>query len=129
MTTSPIQPRSSFKRYAVIASVGALAGFVVFCLLGPGALGWWYTPPALEAFSCGPSVAHALVEFVRWQLWAAVGGAVGLLVLAALAKSLWGKITRKNEPPAAIETAPPPVAPVSPPVAPLPPPGGQPPPV
>jgi hypothetical protein len=79
-----------------VASTGALLGFVLFCVFGPKVMGWWYTPPAKEAFSCGASVSDALAEFVKFQLGAAVGGAGFVLLLVALVRRLWGKITGKT---------------------------------
>jgi hypothetical protein len=90
---TPPAPRSALRRFAVIASTGALLGFVLFCMFGPRVMGWWYTPPAKEAFSCGASVSDALGEFVKFQLGAAVGGAAFVLILVALFRRLWNKVT------------------------------------
>jgi hypothetical protein len=98
--TTPPAPRSALKRFAVIASTGALLGFVLFCMFGPKVMGWWYTPPAKEAFSCGASVSDALGEFVKFQLGAAVGGAAFVLILVALFRRLWSKVTGSTPAPA-----------------------------
>jgi hypothetical protein len=78
-----------------VAATGALLGFVLFCVFGPRVMGWWYTPPAKEAFSCGASVSDALAEFVKFQLGAAVGGSVLVLGLVALVRRFWSKVTAK----------------------------------
>jgi hypothetical protein len=97
--STPAAPRSALKRFAVIASTGALLGFVLFCMFGPKVMGWWYTPPAKEAFSCGASVSDALGEFVKFQLGAALGGAASVLILVALFRRLWTRITGSNAAP------------------------------
>ena len=100
MSPPPIAaPRSALKRFAVIASTGALLGFVLFCVFGARAMVWWWYTPAKEAFSCGPLVSDALHEFVKLQLGAAVGGAVIVLILVALFRRLWTRITGSNAAP------------------------------
>jgi hypothetical protein len=99
-------PRSALRRFAIVASTGALMGFVLFCVFGPRVLGWWYTPPAKEAFSCGASVSDALGEFVKFQLGAAVGGAVTVLVLVALVRRFWSRFTAKPAGPSADQVGP-----------------------
>lgn len=89
---------SGWRRFAIASALGALAGFVLFCVFGPGLIGWWYAPPGRDALSCGPAVAAALGEFVKLQLGSAVGGAVILLVLMALFRSLIGKVRGKPAP-------------------------------
>ena len=98
----PPAPRSALRRFAIVAATGALLGFVLFCMFGPRVMGWWYTPPAKEAFSCGASVSDALAEFVKFQLGAAVGGAVFVLLLVALFRRLWSKVTGKAATPAPV---------------------------
>jgi hypothetical protein len=127
----PQPPRSALKRFAIVACTGALLGFVLFCVFGPRVMGWWYTPPAKEAFSCGASVSDALGEFVKFQLGAAVAGALAVLLLVALVRRLWTKFTQSPPPqslppgPAAASPAIPSAAPVTAPPS-VPPPGGKP---
>jgi hypothetical protein len=109
---SPRAP-SAFRRFAIVAGTGALVGFVLFCVFGPRVIGWWYTPPAKEAFSCGASVADALSEFVKLQLGAAVLGAILVLCMVAFARWLWAKVTRKGAPEPAL-AAPAPATPAAP---------------
>ena len=90
---TPPHRASGARRFAVVSVVGALVGFVLFCVFGPHLIGWWYAPPANEAFSCGPAVVSALGGFVKFQIGAALGGAVLLLVLVGLLRSLWAKLT------------------------------------
>lgn len=108
---------SGWRRFAIVGALGALAGFVLFCVFGPGLIGWWYAPPGRDALSCGPAVAAALGEFVKLQLGSAVGGSVVLLALMALFRSLVGKL-RGSQGPAPAPAPPPPAI-----TAPEPPPG------
>ena len=99
--------RPTWRRFAVVAATGALLGFVMFCVFGPRVMGWWYTPPAKEAFSCGASVSDALGIFVKFQLGAACAGAALVLVGAALVRRLFAK----KPAPEAIAAIPPPPPP------------------
>ena len=81
------------RRIAVLIAVGALGGFVLFCVFGPGLVTWYWTTPAKDAFSCEPSVSEAVRGFVKLQMWSAVAGAVALLVLVVILRALWRKIT------------------------------------
>jgi hypothetical protein len=83
--------RPGLRRFAIVAATGALLGFVLFCLFGPRVMGWWYTPPAKEAFSCGASVSDALGIFVKFQIGAACAGAALVLVGAVLVRRLFAK--------------------------------------
>lgn len=69
------------RRAAVGAAVGAVLGFVVWSLVGPAVISWWYEPPSKDAFSCASSVKTALSQFVMMQLISAALGAAGLGVI------------------------------------------------
>jgi hypothetical protein len=69
------------RRTALELAVGAVLGFLGWSFAGPTIIGWWYEPPSKDAFSCAGSVKMALAEFVKMQLFSAIGGAVGFALL------------------------------------------------
>jgi hypothetical protein len=71
---------SPTRRRAIEGSLGILAGIVFACFNGPTLLSWFYTPPAGDALSCGPTINNALAFFVQLQLgFGLVGGALLLV--------------------------------------------------
>jgi hypothetical protein len=71
----------SHRRTLLVASIGLLAGFIGFTVLGPEMVSWLYKPP-VDSLSCAPTVDLALSKFVRLQLESAVfGGVVALIAL------------------------------------------------
>lgn len=71
---------SATRRRAIEGSLGILAGIVLACLNGPTLLSWFYTPPAGDALSCGPTINNALAFFVKLQIaFGLVGGALLLV--------------------------------------------------
>jgi len=55
-------------------SVGLIAGFVAFTILGPEMVSWLYKP-IQDSLSCAPTVDLALTKFVRLQMGSALLGA------------------------------------------------------
>jgi glycopeptide antibiotics resistance protein len=72
-------------------AIGAVIGFTVTCIFGPGLLGWWYEPPVKEVFSCASSVRGAIGQFVIMQLISAAIGAVFVFVIVTLVRRRFGK--------------------------------------
>lgn len=71
---------SPTRHRAIEGSLGILAGIVFACFNGPTLLSWFYTPPAGDALSCGPTINNALAFFVQLQLgFGLIGGALLLV--------------------------------------------------
>jgi hypothetical protein len=80
---------SPTRRRAIEGSLGVLVGIVFACLNGPTLLSWFYTPPAGDALSCGPTINNALAFFVQLQLgFGLAGGAVLLIGSFVLRRAL-----------------------------------------
>lgn len=73
---------SAVRRTAIGSAVGSVVGFVVWSLVGPAIISWWYEPPSKDAFSCAGSVKTALSQFVTMQLISASIGAVAVTILS-----------------------------------------------
>ena len=85
------------KRALVQASVGAVLGFVIWCLLGKrmtsmlfGSLGGTIT--------CRPDVEVALDKFVAMQLYSAIGGALVVFAGVTFVRMRWAKSKSKTKP-------------------------------
>ncbi len=61
------------RRTLLAASIGLIAGFVGFTILGPQMVSWLYKPP-VDSLSCAPTVDLALTKFVRLQMGSALLG-------------------------------------------------------
>ena len=83
--------RGAIGRRIAEAFAGAGAGFLVWSIFGPGALGWWYEPPVKEVVSCAGAVRAAVGQFVVAQLVSALVGAVALSVVLFLSRRWWQK--------------------------------------
>lgn len=114
--------RSRVRLVALQLAIGALLGFVLWSIFGPQVVSWWYEPPSKDAFSCAGSVRGALGDFVKYQLLAALAGAIVVILLVLLARMLWARLFGRGK------TPPPSVlgAPASPPPPSEPPPGPTP---
>ena len=83
--------KNNRRRTWLAASVGLIAGFVGFTLMGPGMVSWLYKPP-VDSLSCAPTVDLALTKFVRLQMGSAVFGAV----LALTGLYFWRRFFRRR---------------------------------
>jgi hypothetical protein len=85
---APVAVKSSaFMRFGVPALVGAVIGIVLWSLVAPRVIGWWYEPPVKDALSCAPSVRRAIGDFLVAEMIIAGLGALTLLILATVVRS------------------------------------------
>lgn len=89
---TPAPPtRSAIWRRIGEVLAGSALGFVIWSLVGPGMIGWWYEPPSKDAFSCAGTVRSALGQFVAMQMVSAVVGATILGLGLFLVRRWWAK--------------------------------------
>lgn len=91
------------KRTGVELLIGAMIGFVVWCIAGKSLTGMMYGSLG-GSFSCQTDVENGLTRFLAMQLYSALGGAVVFAIAAALIRRAWSR--RKQRPPAPIPAAP-----------------------
>jgi len=82
------------KRAVVELTVGAVLGFVLWCLLGKRILSAWFGSPG-GSFSCQLDVVNALDRFVAMQLYSAIAGAVVAFIGVQLLRRWWAKSRTK----------------------------------
>lgn len=70
--------KTNHRRTLLVGSIGLIAGFIGFTVLGPEMVSWLYKPP-VDSLSCAPTVDLALTKFVRLQMESAVLGGVAAL--------------------------------------------------
>lgn len=86
--SAPEPPRSSASvRYGVPLVVGALLGVVLWSLVAPRVIGWWYEPPVKDALSCAPSVRRAIGDFLMAEMIIAGLGGLTMLILVTVVRS------------------------------------------
>jgi hypothetical protein len=92
------------KHRLVELLVGAALGFTGWCIFGKRMTSFWFGSLG-GSFSCRLDVDAGLDKFVSMQLYSALGGALGVVLLAALVRRLWSKGRARR-------ALPPPVPPV-----------------
>lgn len=70
-----------FKRFMLWAAVGAAFGFILWSIIGQSAVSVLFGSVG-GSFTCKADVEQALGQFVRWQLYSALAGAVGFPIAA-----------------------------------------------
>ena len=86
--TAPVPAKSSaFMRFGVPLLVGALLGVVLWSLVAPRVIGWWYEPPVKDALSCAPSVRRAIGDFLSAELIIAGLSGLTMLILVTVVRS------------------------------------------
>ncbi len=83
------------KRALVQMSVGAVLGFVVWCLIGKSTTSMMFGSLG-GTFSCRQDVEIGLDKFVAMQLYSAIGGALSVLAGATLVRRSWSKRKAKS---------------------------------
>lgn len=83
--------KNNRRRTWLVASVGLIAGFVGFTVLGPEMVSWLYKPP-VDSLSCAPTVDLALTKFVRFQMGSALFGSA----LALTGLFFWRRFFRRR---------------------------------
>jgi hypothetical protein len=78
---------SAFVRFGMPMLVGAVIGIVLWSLIAPRVIGWWYEPPVKDALSCAPSVRRAIGDFLVAEMIIAGLGALTLLILVTVVRS------------------------------------------
>lgn len=85
------------KRTGVEMSIGAVLGFIIWCLIGKNMTSMLFGSIG-GTFSCKADVELGLDKFVSMQLYSAIAGA--LIVLAGAAFVRFRLSKRKGKPPA-----------------------------
>jgi hypothetical protein len=78
------------KRRLIELLIGAALGFTGWCIAGKRITSFWFGSLG-GSFSCRLDVDAGLDKFVSMQLYSALGGALGVVLLVALARRLWSK--------------------------------------
>jgi hypothetical protein len=78
---------SAFVRFGVPALLGAVIGIVLWSLVAPRVIGWWYEPPVKDALSCAPSVRRAIGDFLVAEMIIAGLGGLTMLILVTVIRS------------------------------------------
>jgi len=78
------------KRALLLASVGAALGFLVWSIFGQRAVSLLFGSLG-GTFTCKTDVEHALQEFVKLQMFSALGGAIVVPLLTWLLYRVFGK--------------------------------------
>jgi hypothetical protein len=91
------------KRTSVEMSIGAVIGFIVWCLLGKGMTSMLFSSIG-GTFSCKADVEAGLDKFVSMQLYSAIAGALIIVGGATLVRLRLSK--RKGKPAAPVDPAP-----------------------
>lgn len=78
------------KRILLLATIGAALGFLTWSILGQGGVSLMFGSLG-GTFTCKADVEHALQQFVRWQLYCALAGAVVVPCLTWLIRRAIGK--------------------------------------
>jgi len=79
-----------FKRTGVEMLVGAMVGFVVWCLAGKSMTSMMYGSLG-GSFSCQTDVQAAITKFLAMQLYCAIGGALIFAVGIGFARRAFEK--------------------------------------
>lgn len=90
------------KQMLLLAGVGACLGFLAWSLMGQGAVSILFGSLG-GTFTCKADVEHALQEFVKFQIYCALAGAVALPLLTWIIRRSFGK---KSKPVAIQPTGP-----------------------
>ena len=86
------------KRTGVELLIGAVIGFVIWCIAGKSLTSMFYGTPG-GTFSCQGDVEKALTHFLSLQLYSAIGGAVVFALAAGLIRRAWSRRKLRNVPP------------------------------
>lgn len=74
-------PMPAFKRVMIWAAVGAAFGFILWSIIGKYVISAVFGSVG-GSVTCGPDVEAALGQFVRWGMYSALAGAVGVPIAA-----------------------------------------------
>jgi hypothetical protein len=86
------------KRTGVELLIGAVIGFVVWCIAGKALTGMMYGSLG-GSFSCQTDVENGLTRFLAMQLYSAVGGAVIFAIAAGLIRRALSRRRHRNAAP------------------------------
>lgn len=78
------------KQLSLLAGVGATLGFLLWSLMGQGAVSILFGSLG-GTFTCKTDVEHALQQFVRLQLYSALTGAVAVPLITWLIRRSFRK--------------------------------------
>jgi hypothetical protein len=78
---------SAFMRFGVPPLLGAVIGIVLWSLVAPRVIGWWYEPPVKDALSCAPSVRRAIGDFLVAEMIIAGLAGLTMLILVTVVRS------------------------------------------
>jgi len=78
------------KRMLQLAAVGAVLGFLLWSIFGQGAVSLLFGSLG-GTFTCKADVEHGLKQFVMWQLYCALAGAIAVPLLTWLMRRAFGK--------------------------------------
>ena len=86
------------KRMSVELLIGAVLGFVLWCITGKSLTSMFYGTPG-GTFSCQADVEKALTHFLLLQLYSALGGAVVFAITAELIHRAWSRRKQRHAAP------------------------------
>ena len=86
------------KRTGVELLIGAMIGFVIWCLAGKSMTSMMYGSLG-GSFSCQADVETALTRFLAMQLYSALGGAVVFAIASGLIRRAWSRRKQRNAAP------------------------------
>jgi hypothetical protein len=88
------------KRTSVEMSIGAVIGFIIWCLIGKGMTSMLFGSLG-GTVTCKTDVEIGLDKFVSMQLYSAIAGALVVAAGAAFVRMRWSKRKGKPASPAA----------------------------
>jgi hypothetical protein len=86
------------KRAGVELLIGAVMGFVLWCITGKSLTSMFYGTPG-GTFSCQADVEKALTHFLALQLYSALGGALVVAIATELIRRAWSRRKQRSVPP------------------------------
>ena len=86
------------KRTGVELLIGAVLGFIIWCLAGKSMTSMMYGSLG-GSFSCQADVETALTRFLAMQLYSAIAGAVIFAIAAGLVHRAIGRRRQRNAAP------------------------------